>query len=533
MKKSMLIIIMAVLSCSSFGQKKNPNDSLEGFELVHFQDQLNSIADKSEKKAFIDQIKRTYIKNKYRLIQLPVQEAKLQPKPFSLPYCPYNMDFESGNTSSWLVSGDYQITSGTGTDPYGGFPVVCPGGNFSLRLNDDNTSCSGINKKVNFNSTAQRTISILSSNSIVKINYAGVLLLFPHPQIAAANIRIELYDQMNNPITSHSVCYASPPNAVISSSFTSSSTSTIQGWQICNAGQYPTVYLPWQTKAFNLSSYIGQNVIIKLSADWCLYDYDWGYAYFDVCCDSTCSFATPSVISSTTTNMCLSSVKKTILCSSTNTNVNYTWYNSSGPIATGSCIVVSSSDSYTLYSASPSNTLNTTQEIFNVGTNTPVSFSVSSNAGCNNTSSGITLFTSPSGGTFSGPGISGNMFQPWMVPAGTYTITYNYTNPIGGCKDSASQIINVTTCTGVGSLNKEIVVSLYPNPFKQEFNLNCKNIPPSAELVLFNSIGQEVLRKRLDEGHNLIEATQLPAGLYIYIVSSQNKPVKQGKLVKE
>lgn len=47
---------------------------------------------------------------------------------------------------------------------------------------------------------------------------------------------------------------------------------------------------------------------------------------------------------------------------------------------------------------------------------------------------------SPTGGTFSGSGISGNMFNPATAGAGTHTITYNLT---GGCTGSASQQIVV------------------------------------------------------------------------------------------
>src|ERR1043166_2443626 len=69
-----------------------------------------------------------------------------------------NVDFELGSTSGWTLTNGYHpnstitpaccpsagavnaITSGAGTDPFGGFPVVYPGGGaFSLRLGDSNT----------------------------------------------------------------------------------------------------------------------------------------------------------------------------------------------------------------------------------------------------------------------------------------------------------------------------------------------------------------------------------------------------------
>jgi len=74
-----------------------------------------------------------------------------------------------------------------------------------------------------------------------------------------------------------------------------------------------------------------------------------------------------------------------------------------------------------------------------------VSFSGLPASACN--SDGIsTLLGSPSGGTFSGPGISGNDFNPFTAGVGTHTITYSYTNG-NGCSNSATQNVIVTDGT--------------------------------------------------------------------------------------
>ncbi|MEO8148117.1 MAG: T9SS type A sorting domain-containing protein [Bacteroidia bacterium] len=57
------------------------------------------------------------------------------------------------------------------------------------------------------------------------------------------------------------------------------------------------------------------------------------------------------------------------------------------------------------------------------------------------------LTGSPAGGTFSGPGVSGNTFTPANAGVGgPYTITYSYTDG-NGCSNSASQQTTVTNCT--------------------------------------------------------------------------------------
>jgi hypothetical protein len=49
---------------------------------------------------------------------------------------------------------------------------------------------------------------------------------------------------------------------------------------------------------------------------------------------------------------------------------------------------------------------------------------------------------SPSGGTFSGPGVSGSTFNPATAGVGNHRILYVVTNA-NGCTDSATQTITV------------------------------------------------------------------------------------------
>ncbi len=71
---------------------------------------------------------------------------------------------------------------------------------------------------------------------------------------------------------------------------------------------------------------------------------------------------------------------------------------------------------------------------------TPVSLNVIDSV-CENTGPYI-FIGSPSGGNVTGPGISGGVFHPNMVGAGTFEITYNYTNSFG-CISSAIDSIKV------------------------------------------------------------------------------------------
>ncbi len=68
------------------------------------------------------------------------------------------------------------------------------------------------------------------------------------------------------------------------------------------------------------------------------------------------------------------------------------------------------------------------------------------------TDAAVTLTGSPVGGTFSGPGITGNTFDPAAAGAGTHSITYTYTD-VNGCSNSSSQNVTVTVCATFTTLN--------------------------------------------------------------------------------
>lgn len=70
---------------------------------------------------------------------------------------------------------------------------------------------------------------------------------------------------------------------------------------------------------------------------------------------------------------------------------------------------------------------------------------------------------SPSGGTWSGPGVSGNQFDPMAAGAGIHAIIYTIYDSLSGCTGFATDTIEVVNCVGTNELafNK---VSIYPNP---------------------------------------------------------------------
>jgi len=68
----------------------------------------------------------------------------------------------------------------------------------------------------------------------------------------------------------------------------------------------------------------------------------------------------------------------------------------------------------------------------------------------------------PTGGTYSGTGVTGGQFDPAAAGLGTHTITYEYTDG-SGCTNSATQDIFVDECLSVGEITQTGLM-IYPNP---------------------------------------------------------------------
>ncbi len=117
------------------------------------------------------------------------------------------------------------------------------------------------------------------------------------------------------------------------------------------------------------------------------------------------------------------------------TNVNGTWY--LRPIVTGQHVF--------LYSGFQGNCqynrifLVTVLDPDNIG---PVTINTAGGQTTFTTAQGaVQLFGSPAGGVFSGPGVSGNTFNPLIAGVGTHNLTYTITQ--GGCDAAASITVTV------------------------------------------------------------------------------------------
>lgn len=128
----------------------------------------------------------------------------------------------------------------------------------------------------------------------------------------------------------------------------------------------------------------------------------------------------------------------------------------------------------------------------------------------------IALVGTPLGGVYGGIGVSGASFNPASSGAGTFSITYNYTDA-NNCSAIDAKTATVSLCTSlVEALNTNVGVIVSPNPNNGEFTLTT---PELGTYTIVNSIGQTVKVIDITETSQVITINDLPQGIY-YIVGN-------------
>jgi hypothetical protein len=83
----------------------------------------------------------------------------------------------------------------------------------------------------------------------------------------------------------------------------------------------------------------------------------------------------------------------------------------------------------------------------------------------------VNLILDPPGGSISGVGVTGTSFDPSLAGAGSYTLNYVYEAP-NGCTSSATQQVSVYDCSGLNSVDRSLLLKVYPNPSSSIFNID-------------------------------------------------------------
>ena len=154
----------------------------------------------------------------------------------------------------------------------------------------------------------------------------------------------------------------------------------------------------------------------------------------------------------------------------------------------------------------------------------------------------FTVVGTPSGGVWSRTGVlsvnptSGIVFTG--TQAGAASLTYTFTNA-GGCSNFRTIPNSIVTCLNRGAQNSNVDLqqsaidfTLYPNPAKQNVNLNIEKLVGGGKIIVTDLYGKQVIQQTLSMGTNNINITNLAKGLYFVSTITSNEKITK-KLVVE
>jgi hypothetical protein len=146
---------------------------------------------------------------------------------------------------------------------------------------------------------------------------------------------------------------------------------------------------------------------------------------------------------------------------------------------------------------------------------------------------------------FAGNGIGGYSGDGGPATSAQVAFTYGITSDaVNNIYFSQQGNANIYQClrvvcqnnciAGVNELSKnDYVVSAYPNPNNGSFTLKFDNEIENGELILFNSLGQQVHKQKITQGENSVITNDISKGLYHYTLMQNKQQVGNGKLVVE
>ena len=126
----------------------------------------------------------------------------------------------------------------------------------------------------------------------------------------------------------------------------------------------------------------------------------------------------------------------------------------------------------------------------------------------------LLLIGSPGGGTFSGPGVSGTNFNNQISGLGTFSILYTYDS--NRCSDTAIEHVTVSICSGMEDIAVNDGILIFPNPAKDEINVQWEIVSGQWSVELYDVTGQQLLEKKyISNTQSLMFRTQqLSNGVY-------------------
>lgn len=157
-----------------------------------------------------------------------------------------------------------------------------------------------------------------------------------------------------------------------------------------------------------------------------------------------------------------------------------------------------------------------------VNTAPVVTFILSPNITCDTLTPFALSGGSPAGGTYSGLGVSANLFAPGVAGMGTHVITYTYLDG-NLCSNFSTQNMTVDICSGMEEGNAISNLSISPNPATDQLNISFTNADAgTTSIMLYSPIGQLVYSTSTSDIYysGTLNVSDYAKGLYILQITT-------------
>jgi len=144
----------------------------------------------------------------------------------------------------------------------------------------------------------------------------------------------------------------------------------------------------------------------------------------------------------------------------------------------------------------------------------------------------------PVGGVYSGNGVVDGYFNPQTTGAGSFPVTYTYTDPDFGCTAEATQLVVVDECTAISEQVNGVELSVSPNPTSGKFVINMVSATAKdVQVKVINNLGKVILdnlnQHVVGNAQQVIDLTGYAKGIYFVQLKSDGKTFNKKVLVRE
>lgn len=216
------------------------------------------------------------------------------------------------------------------------------------------------------------------------------------------------------------------------------------------------------------------------------------------------------------------------LTASSGSNVSYVWNTTD----TTAAINVTASGTYTVTVTNSAGCTASQSATVNFNPFPTVSLSLAQDTVCVNTPAFALSGGTPSGGTFTGTGVTNNIFSPLIAGAGSHTIYYTYTDA-NNCTNNDSAQIFVDLCLGISmhEAGNNLIISL--NLVSNTLIIR-NDAAGIRSLEIWNGFGKKVYTAAINTSNRelTVDVSKLSSGVYFLKAKTEagEKAVKFVKL---